>query len=204
MIFFTYMPTLQEQFGAIDIYLFDQILRGNIHPGMRVLDAGCGAGRNLVYLHREGYEIFASDKNPAAIEQTRSLLPALPAGNLRVEAIENIAYPDAAFDLVLCSAVLHFSQDDAHFYAMVENLWRMLKPNGIFFSRLASTIGMPHQQISGNRYLAPDGKDRFRVDEAMLMNLTAKLNAQLVDPLKTTIVQNQRCMTTWVLRKPAN
>jgi 2-polyprenyl-3-methyl-5-hydroxy-6-metoxy-1,4-benzoquinol methylase len=197
------MTTLQEQFNNIDIYLFDQILRGNIHPGMRILDAGCGPGRNLVYLHREGYEIFASDQDPAAIERTRSLLLNLPANNLRLEAIENISYPDAAFDLILCSAVLHFSRDDAHFHAMLKNLWRMLKPNGIFFCRLASTIGMPHQHLTGHRYLAPDGVERFSVDEEMLMQLTAKLNAQLVDPIKTTVVQNQRCMTTWVLRKPA-
>ncbi len=195
------MPTLQEQFGSIDIYLFDQILRGNIRPGMRILDAGCGPGRNLVHLHREGYEIFASDQNPAALEQTRALLPTLPADNLRLEAIENIAYPDAAFDVILCSAVLHFSRDDAHFHAMLKNLWRMLKPNGIFFCRLASTIGMPHQHLTGHRYLAPDGVERFCVDEDMLMQLTAKLNGLLVDPIKTTVVQNQRCMTTWVLRK---
>ena len=45
---------LRAQFGAIDVYLFDQLLRGAIRPGMRVLDAGCGSGRNLVYLLREG------------------------------------------------------------------------------------------------------------------------------------------------------
>jgi hypothetical protein len=63
---------------------------------------------------------------------------------------------------------------------------------------------MPHQHLSGNRYLAPDGVERFCVDEAMLMHLTAKMNAQLVDPLKTTVVQNRRSMTTWVLRKRAS
>lgn len=198
------MHTLQEQFGNIDIYLFDQLLRGNIHPGMRVLDAGCGLGRNLVYLHREGYEIFASDQSPAAIEHTRALLPNLPTENLRLEAIENLSYPDATFDLILSSAVLHFSRDDAHFHAMLENLWRMLKPGGLFFCRLASIIGMPHQHLTGHRYLAPDGAERFCVDEDMLMQLTAKLNAQLVDPIKTTVVQNQRSMTTWVLRKLAS
>jgi len=198
------MPTLQQQFGQIDIYLFDQLLRGNIRPGMRVLDAGCGSGRNLIYLLREGYEVFASDQNPAAIELTRAIAPTLPANNLRVEPIEAISYPDASFDLVLCSAVLHFSRDDAHFNAMLHNLWRMLKPGGLLFCRLASTIGMPHQQIEGHRYLAPDGVERYCVDEALLMHLTAKLNAELVDPIKTTVVQNQRCMTTWVLRKLAN
>ena len=199
------MPTLQQQLGQIDIYLFDQILRGNIQPGMRILDAGCGPGRNLVYLLREGYEVFASDQNPEAIAQTRALVaalaPHLPAENFRVEPIEAISYPDATFDLVLCSAVLHFARDDAHFNAMLENLWRMLKPNGLFFCRLASTIGMPHQHLTDHRFLAPDGIERYCVDEALLMHLTTKLNGQLVDPIKTTIVQNQRCMTTWVVRK---
>ena len=46
--------TLQDQFGNIDIYVFDQLLRGRIAPGMRVFDAGCGGGRNLVYLLRNG------------------------------------------------------------------------------------------------------------------------------------------------------
>ena len=198
------MPTLQEQFGHIDIYLFDQLLRGNITPGMRVLDAGCGSGRNLVYLLHEGYEIFASDQDPAAIEHVRTNLPTLPANHLRVEPIEAISYPNDSFDLVICSAVLHFSRNEAHFDAMLRNLWRMLKPGGILFCRLASTIGMPHQHLTGRRYLAPDGIERFCVDEALLMHLTAKLGGRLVDPIKTTVVQNQRCMTTWVARKFAN
>ena len=56
--------TLQEQFGQIDIYLFDQILRGNITPAMRVHDAGSGLGRNLVYLLRQGCEVIASEELP--------------------------------------------------------------------------------------------------------------------------------------------
>ena len=58
------MADLLAQFGPIDIYLFDQILRGRIARGMRVLDAGCGSGRNLVYLLREGYEVFGVDADP--------------------------------------------------------------------------------------------------------------------------------------------
>ncbi len=200
------MPSLQQQLGQIDIYFFDQLLRSNIIPGMRVLDAGCGPGRNLVYLLREGYEVFGSDQSPAAIAQTRALVaalaPHLPAENFRVEAIEAISHPEDTFDVVICSAVLHFARDDAHFHAMLEYLWRVLNPGGLLFCRLASTIGMPHQHLTGHRYLAPDGVERFCVDEAFLMNLTTKLGGQLVDPIKTTVVQNQRCMTTWITRKP--
>ncbi len=195
------MPTLQEQFGQIDIYLFDQLLRGNIKPGMRVLDAGCGSGRNLVYLLREGYEVFAADHDPAVIEQIRTAFPTLPASHLRVESLDAMSFPDANFNVIICNAVLHFSRGEADFDAILQNLWRVLKPGGLLFSRLASTIGMPHKHVTGRRYLAPEGTERFCVDEAFLMQRTATLNAELVDPIKTTVVQNQRCMTTWVIRK---
>lgn len=198
------MPTLQQQFGQIDIYLFDQLLRGNISPGMRILDAGCGGGRNLIYLLNEGYEIFAADHDPSAIAQVRSLAPNLPADNFHLESIDALSFPDASFDAVLCNTVLHFARDDEHFNAMLQSLWRVLKPGGLLFCRLASIIGMPHQHIAGRRYLALDGTERFCVDEAFLMHHTAKLNANLIDPIKTTVVQNQRCMTTWVLRKSAH
>ena len=199
------MPSLQEQFGPIDIYLFDQLLRGRIHPGMRVLDAGCGSGRNLVYLLRERYEIFGIDESPTAIDATRalaaSLAPTLPPTNFRVEPIEALSLPDSFADLVLCSAVLHFARDDQHFAAMLRNLWRVLKPGGLLFCRLASTIGMEQRQISGRRFLSPDGVERYLVDEALLVKLTHQLDGQLLDPLKTTVVQNQRCMTTWIVQK---
>jgi tellurite methyltransferase len=109
------LPLLQDQFGNIDIYLFDQLLRGRIAPGMRIVDAGCGYGRNLVYLLREGYEIFGADADPRAIDGVRRLGAHLPANNFRVEPIEAMSFPDAFSDVVLSSAVLHFARDDDHF-----------------------------------------------------------------------------------------
>ena len=205
------VSSLREQFGQIDIYLFDQILRGRIISGMRILDAGCGDGRNLVYLLRtassERYEIFGTDADPSAIAAVRrlaaSLAPAIPAANFRVETIEDISFPDAFADLVLSSAVLHFATSDHHFQAMLQGMWRALKPGGLFFCRLASSIGIEHQikRIEGRQFLLPDGSERYLVDEVLLATMTKELGAQSADPLKTTVVQNQRSMTTWVLRK---
>jgi SAM-dependent methyltransferase len=201
------MPDLQEQFGPIDIYLFDQLLKLNIRPGMRVLDAGCGSGRNLVYLLREGYEVFGVDMDPNAIAYTRrlaqTLAPALPADNFRAEAIEETTFPDAFADVVISSAVLHFARSDDQFGAMLRGTWRVLRPGGLLFCRLASSIGMEDRvrRLAGRRFLLPDGSERYLVDEALLLRLTAELGGQLGDPLKTTVVQNQRCMTTWVVRK---
>lgn len=201
------MSNLQEQFGPIDIYLFDQLLRGRLAPGIRVFDAGCGSGRNLVYLLREGYPVFAVDADPRAVADVRrlaaSLAPALPADNFRAESLENMSFPNHLADVAISSAVLHFARDDDHFRAMLFGAWRILKPGGLLFCRLASSIGMERQiqPVAGRRYRLPDGSERYLVDEALLVKLTAELGGELADPLKTTVVQNQRCMTTWVVRK---
>ena len=201
------MPSLAEQFGPIDIYLFDQLLRERLASGATVLDAGCGGGRNLVYLLRSGFEVFAVDVNPEAIAAVRSmaaaLAPRLPAGNFRVEQVEAMSLPDASVDLVISSAVLHFARDHEHFAAMLREMNRVLRPGGLLFCRLATTIGMEHLPLGGGRFLSPDGVERYLPDEAALMRWTHDLNGELLDLLKTTVVQGQRSMTTWVMQKRA-
>lgn len=197
--------TVQEQFGQIDIYVFDQILRGNLAAGMTVLDAGCGYGRNLVHLLREGCDIYALDANPAGVEHVRQLAaelaPGLSADHFRVGAIEKMPFADEFADAVICSSVLHFARDEQHFLAMVEELWRVLRPGGMLFCRLGSRIGMQFEELRPHIYRIGDGSEWFLVDEAELLMMTRQMDAVLVDPLKTTIVQDHRCMTTWVLRK---
>jgi len=213
--------TLQEQFGRIDIYLFDQLLHANIRPGMTILDAGCGDGRNLVYLLRQGYEVFAVDANPAAIAHVQhiaqQIAPHLPPTNFQTAPIEDMSFPDTFADVVICNSVLHFARNDAHFDAMARSLWRTLKPGGLLFTRLASTIGAYANPTTGpqssltftpiavpgstRHFRLPDGAEWYLVDEPMLMALTRTFRGDLIDPLKTTVVQAHRSMTTWVLRK---
>jgi tellurite methyltransferase len=201
------LSELERLFGQIDIYLFDQLLRGRIQPGMRVLDAACGGGRNLVYLLQSGVDVYAIDGDLHAIESVRrlaaQLAPRLPSDNFRAEPVERMSFPDDFADVVISSAVLHFARDQVQFDAMLREMWRVLKPGGMLFCRLASSIGMEDRvrPVEGRRFLLPDGTTRYLVDESMLMELTARLKGRLLDPLKTTIVQNQRCMTTWVVRK---
>jgi SAM-dependent methyltransferase len=201
------ISTLQEQFGHIDIYLFDQLLKGRISPWMRILDAGCGSGRNLVYFLRQGYEVYAADADPQAVEGVRALArrlaPTLPASNFRVEPVERISFDDACADMVVSNAVLHFARDDAHFETMLWGSWRVLRPGGLFFCRLASTIGMEKQfrRIEGRRFQSPDGAERYLVDAALLGSMAERIGGELAEPVKTSVVQDQRAMTTWVLHK---
>jgi SAM-dependent methyltransferase len=201
------MTDLQTLFGHIDIYLFDQLLRGRIPAGTRICDAGCGSGRNLVYFIRAGYDVRAVDADRAAVDAVRSmaetLAPGPPADNFRVEPVENMSFPDRCVDFVISSAVLHFARDDGHFETMLRECWRLLDSDGIFFCRLASSIGIESRvrAVEGGRFLLPDGSERYLVTEARLMELTARLGGELIDPIKTTIVQDQRSMTTWVMRR---
>ena len=199
---------LRATFGDIDIYLFDQLLRGRIARGMVVLDAGCGTGRNLVFLLRHGFDVLGVDQDASAIAQVRRLAAQLapsnhPPESFRAEPVEAMSFRDGIADVVVSSAVLHFARDEAHFRAMVDGMWRTLKPGGMLFARLASTIGIERlvYPIAGRRFALPDGTERFLVDEPMLMEETRRLGASLEDPLKTTVVQGRRAMTTWVARK---
>ena len=198
---------LVEQFGNIDIYLFDQLQKGRLDRAVNVLDAGCGGGRNLVYLLKNGFNVFATDAAPKAIEQVRALAatlaPDLPLGNFPVVPVEKMPFDDQQFDFVVSNAVLHFARDGQHFDAMLTEMWRVLREGGILFARLASSIGIADrvQPLGNGRYRLPDGSERFLVDEAMLLEMTNRLNASLLDPIKTTNVQNLRCMTTWCVRK---
>ena len=184
------MSELAEVFGSIDIYLFDQLLRGRITRGMRVLDAGCGGGRNLVYLLREGYDVFAVDSDPAAIAGVRrlsaSLQQGVPADHFRVEEIEAMSFPNEFADVVLSSAVLHFARDDEQFMAMLRGTWRVLKPGGLLFCRLASAIGVDYRlrHLDGRRYLLNDGSERYVVDEELLMRLTAGIRRTAGGPVE--------------------
>jgi len=198
--------SLREQFGDIDVYLFDQLLRGRIVRGMKVLDAGCGSGRNLVFLLRAGFDVWGVDESEEAIAAVQRLANQLARdvtpGRFRVERVESMSHDSDSMDVVISSAVLHFARDANHWLAMVHEMWRVLAPGGLLFARLATTVGQAHlKPLGGGRYVMADGAMRFLVDHERLLDVTQELGGALLDPLKSTVVHEQRSMGTWVVRK---
>ncbi len=200
---------LREEFGDIDIYLFDQLLKGRIDNSKRILDAGCGAGRNLTYFLKNDFDIYAIEKNYDAIERVKNLAremaPQLPRENFKLGVVENIPFADNEFDIVISNAVLHFAANKQHFDEMLFSMWRVLKDGGFLFVRLASMIGIENEvkPLGSGRYLIPDGSERYLVDQKILLDYTLRLDGKLIENIKTTNVQNLRCMTTWCLTKCA-
>jgi len=198
---------LQQLYGNIDIYLFDQLLKGRFDNCHKVIDIGCGSGRNLHYFLQNGFDVYGIDPDAKAVEYVKQLsailAPNNPDSNFVIATAEQLPYADNSFDLAICSAILHFARDHAHFDAMLRSVWRVLKPGGYLFARLASDIGIEDLVIPmGNGvYLLPDGSARYLVNQEMLLRYTTELGAELFEPIKTTNVQNLRCMTTWCLMK---
>jgi len=201
------LSSLNDIFGNIDIYLFDQLLKGRIKVGMKLLDAGCGSGRNITYLLQTGVEAYGVDASTEAVGKVQQLAagfcPNLPLGNFIQADLSALPYTASYFDAVLCSAVLHFAKDETHFTSMVQELWRVLQPGGMLFCRMGTTIGMEGKlvQVSGHHYQMRHGPVWFLADEALLQELENRLEAERLEPLKTVVVEHDRSMTTWVLRK---
>lgn len=201
------MERLLELLGGTDIYLIDQLMKRRIEPGSRVLDAGCGGGRNIELMLRLGYHVYAVDLAARSVRQTRELAREVearrPDGWVSLQDVEALGFRAASFDVVIGSALLHFARDRSHLGAMVEELWRVLAPGGLFFARLASTIGIEGEvePLGEGRYRLPGGVEWILVDRSALLKWSDRLGGHLIEPIKTTVVDNLRAMTTWCLVK---
>ena len=174
---------------------------------MRVLDAGCGTGRNLPYFFQAGFDVYAADEDEDALNHVREiaekLSPGIHADHFRVEKVESMTFPPESFNLVICNAVLHFAEDESHFQRMLDGLWQATAQGGMLFMRLASSIGIESRldRLDNGKYRMPTGGEWFLATEAKLLLATQRLGGEMLEPLRSVNVQNLRCMTTWILRK---
>lgn len=193
---------LQELLGNTDIYVIDQILKGRLKKEYSILDAGCGKGRNLHWFINQGFEISGVDLNPENIEYVKNRYPQFN-GNLKVSDLIDLDFNNGDFQYIICSAVLHFAKNENHFLDMISELVRVLDENGTLFIRMTSNFGVKEAftfQKDG-QYILRDGSTRFLLTQDLLNTILAKFSLELIEPIKTTNVDNLRCMTTLVFRK---
>jgi len=106
--------------------------------GMRkVLDVGCGGGRHLVYLAKEGFEVYGTDRSAAGLTISRERLEreGLRATLRRCDMTE-VPFPDEFFDAVLSVYVLHHNRLENIGKAIGE-IRRALKREGLLFASLS-------------------------------------------------------------------
>lgn len=195
--------TIQQQLGQTDIYLIDQILKGRYKLHDKILDAGCGNGRNMQWFLQNNFNISGIDICKEAIDILKNIYPALPADRFLVSAIEETIFKDNYFDHIICSAVLHFANNTAQFKKMIAELIRILKPGGTLFIRMASDTGIENkvQLIADGVYSIPDGSKRFLLTKTLLADCLLQHNLKFIEPFKTVNVADIRCMSTLLLQK---
>jgi ubiquinone/menaquinone biosynthesis C-methylase UbiE len=194
--------------GNIDIYLLDQILKGRFGKKMRILDAGCGEGRNCIYFLQSGFQIFGVDSNPTAIQMARIYAKSIEKDydvlRFQEAKVEDMPFHKEAFDALLSSAVLHFAQSEGHFFRMLDEMMRIVKPEGIFFLRMCTDAGdilanSPH--LGEGVYLLPDGSERFVLTQRLEKEMLTRYNLEYMESPKSVLVHGQRSMGVFVFRK---
>jgi SAM-dependent methyltransferase len=199
---------LNMLFGNLDIYLLDQILKGRFDREMKILDAGCGEGRNAAFFIRSGFQVFGIDQDALAIQMlrmhARSLDPAHDVLRFQVGKVEELFFHEGAFDAIISSAVLHFARDEAHFDAMWSEMMRVLKPGGFLWLRTCTDAGGIldlSTTLGGGRFILPDGSERFVFTETHLHRLMAQWGLEHLDAPKSVVVHRQRTMGVFLLGK---
>ena len=197
------LNSIQEFLGQTDIYLVDQIMKGRYVPSDKILEAGCGGGRNMDWFVKNNFQVYGIDQSEAAILNLRSKYPDLEEEKLKVGMIEKIPFEDNYFDHIISSAVLHFAKSETHFKDMMGEMLRVLKPEGSLFIRMTSDIGIEEKVVlleNGN-YQIPDGSMRFLLTRNLLKDLMKTFPISFLEPLKTVNVDDMRCMSTLIFRK---
>lgn len=199
---------INNALGNIDLYLLDAILKGYIPAGSKVLDAGCGEGRNLHWFLRNDFEVWGLDQNAAAIRMLRfvanSARKDYPQDRFVTGQVEAMPYASDTFDTVICSAVLHFAENEKHLKLMWAELWRVLKPGGFLFVRTATTHGLALNELQADangRMLLHDGSLRFLLSDDLLKDLLSQYPMEWLEPQKSVLVLNQRSMGVLMLSK---
>jgi tellurite methyltransferase len=189
--------------GDTDIYLVDQLMKNRYAPQHKILDAGCGRGRNLHWFVKNNRDITGIDNNEACIAELKAMYPALASHHLFVSAVEKMPFPDNRFDHIISSAVLHFATGTAHFNAMMAEMIRVVKPGGSLFIRMTSDIGIESKilPIADGVYWIPDGSQRFLLTRSLITKCMETFPLSFLEPLKTVNVNDMRCMSTLVLQK---
>jgi ubiquinone/menaquinone biosynthesis C-methylase UbiE len=185
--------------GNVDIYIIDQILKGRYQKGDSILDAGCGNGRNLKWFYQNDFNLTGIDINAERTAQAKEKYPKVSV-NFSVAKLDDLPFSENSFNHILCCAVLHFAKSDEHFYSMITEMVRVLKPDGSLLIRVASNIGLDGKE--------PFVQDNFSnelggyyITRESIIKISEDHPLALIEPVKTTNVQDERAMTTLVFQK---
>jgi len=168
----------------------------DVHPGMRVLDIGCGRGELLIWLQQQGAEVWGIDYAYAALRLAQQALefgddPAVNEHSLIAANARELPFLNRAFDLVLMLDIVEHLHP-WEFVVVCDEVVRVLKPDGRFIIHTAPNLwyyrfGYPVfrfiERLRGVR-LPKNPRQRFAYHELVHVNEQSPLS------LKRTLRQH--------------
>ncbi len=200
---------INKAVGNMDLYLMDQLLKGRLEKKFRILDAGCGEGRNLIYFISNGYDVYGLDRDPGAIRMLRFVAKTrdknFDTERFQTGNVQDLPYENDFFDFVICISVLHFSDSREQYFRMMGELIRVIKTEGMLFVRMDSTEGLVETpfKTDGGKSVLPDGSLRLLADQGLLDETMRQFKLEWVEPLKIVCERGRQGATVQLMKKQA-
>lgn len=120
--------------------------------GLRVLDAGCGEGKNAAFLARLGASVDAFDVSDHAIRHAWALWAEHPNINLRVADARRLPMAANSYDIVVAYGLLHCLRTQAEIEGVTQRLMRCTRRNGL---HVVCTFNSRHQELHAHPGFSP-------------------------------------------------
>ena len=125
--------------------------------GCRVLDLGCGSGRDTLFLAQHGFHVTAVDRSPEVIQQLEFKANQLALTNIQTicHNIDTLSFPAPSYGLINIANVLHFLAKDAAL-ALLQRAKDSLPPGGRVIIQAFTTKDVLFQTRRHKAYLDGD------------------------------------------------
>jgi SAM-dependent methyltransferase len=129
----------------------------------RVLDLGCGSGRHMVFMAKEGFEMYGLDIAPTGLCETLRVLAENDLlGHVVLHDMQQLPYDDGFFEAVISVRVIHHNRLKA-IQETVSEIWRVLKPGGLVWVTVPipkDAPGKGGQEIEPGTFVPQRGREK--------------------------------------------
>ncbi len=185
----------------MDLFLMDLILKGNLDPKSKVLDVGCGEGRNGVFFIQNGFEYHGWDTDESKLRLIEYISKNLKKSSTQFELIDlRESTLRDQFDLIICSRVLHFARSKDDFDEMWNKLVHLLRSGGILYLSMDSVVDVAiGKELEDGLVEFPDQKIRFALTCELYEDI--KKGFDEIEPLRTLVHHGSRAQSFMCLKK---
>ena len=129
-------------------------LLNRVPVGLKLLETGCGPGRDLVFFHQQGYEVTGTDYTPAVVEIAEKQEGL--QGRIKIMDMRYLTFASLSFDAIWDNAAFHHIPT-VETNKVIQGYNRVLKSGGVLFLRVKKGDG--ETQVDTNEY--NKGETRF-------------------------------------------